>query len=210
MDEFIIKDGKKLRLGFTTGTCATAASKAATIMLLTDEKLDSVSVDLPKGKKLEIALQSCELKAGIATCCVKKFSGDDPYVTNGILVYSSVKFNNDGNINIDGGKGVGTVTKKGLDCPVGGAAINSMPRKMITNNVNQLLEDFSCEKGVDVLIEVPEGEEIAKRTFNSHLGIIGGISIIGTSGIVEPMSKKALVDSLKIEMNVIKEKSILK
>ncbi len=85
-----------------------------------------------------------------------------------------------------------------------------MPRKMITNNVNQLLEDFSCEKGVDVLIEVPEGEEIAKRTFNSHLGIIGGISIIGTSGIVEPMSKKALVDSLKIEMNVIKEKSILK
>lgn len=204
MNEYIIKNGKKLKCGFTTGTCATAAATAAAQMLLTGGIVDRVCVKLPKGVLLDIDIREQKIDSTQASCCVKKESGDDPDVTNGILIYAYVKLNNTGKINIDGGKGVGRVTQKGLDCPVGGAAINSVPRRMITENVLAVLKDFDYEGGADILIEVPEGEEIAKKTFNPQIGIIGGISIIGTTGIVEPMSEKALVDSLKVEMNVIK------
>lgn len=206
MNEYIIKNGKKLRCGFTTGTCATAAAKAAIQMLLTGEIINIVSVKLPNGEFLDINIYEPNITSIEASCCVKKDSGDDPDVTDGISIFAYVKLSNKGKINIDGGKGVGRVTQKGLDCPVGGPAINSVPRKMIADNVTSVLNEFAYDGGADILIVVPEGEEIAKKTFNPHLGIVGGISIIGTTGIVEPMSEKALVDSLKIEMNVIKEK----
>lgn len=206
MNEYIIKNGKKLRCGFTTGTCAAAAATASVQMLLTGEVVDRVSVKLPKDIFLDIDVKEQKIETTKASCCVKKESGDDPDVTNGILIYAHVSLNNTGEINIEGGKGVGRVTQKGLDCPVGGPAINSVPRKMITENVLAVLKSYECENGANILIEVPEGEEIAKKTFNPQIGIVGGISIIGTTGIVEPMSEKALVDSLKVEMNVIKAK----
>lgn len=206
MNEYIVKNGKKLKCGFTTGTCAAAAATAAVQMLLTGEIVDRVSVKLPKGIFLDIDISDQKIGAMEAGCCVKKESGDDPDVTDGILIYACVKLNNTGEISIEGGKGVGRVTQKGLDCPVGGPAINSVPRKMITENVSAVLNEFEYKGGADILIEVPEGEERAKKTFNPHIGIVGGISIIGTTGIVEPMSEKALVDSLKVEMNVIKAK----
>lgn len=206
MDKFVIKNGKKLRCGFTTGTCATAAATAAVQMLLTQKNVDKVTVKLPKDNMLEIELKDQNIGDTLASCCVKKDSGDDPDVTNGILIYAFVRLNNTGVISIEGGKGVGRVTQKGLDCPVGGAAINSIPKKMITENVLSTLNSYGYEGGADILIEVPEGEKIAKKTFNPYIGIVGGISIIGTTGIVEPMSEKALVDSLKLEINIIKQR----
>lgn len=206
MKEYVVKNGKKLRCGFTTGTCATAAATAAAIMLFTGKTVESVCVKLPRGEILSIKINNpCFDVQGVG-CCVKKDSGDDPDVTDGILVCANVKFDDTGKINIYGGKGVGRVTQKGLDCPVGEAAINSVPRKMITENLLRISKEYKYDGGISVTISVPEGEEKAKKTFNPHLGIIGGISIIGTTGIVEPMSEKALVDSLKVEMNVIKEK----
>lgn len=210
MNEYIVKNGKKLRCGFTTGTCATAAATAAVQMLLSGEIVDKVTVKLPKGITLCIDIRDQSIAENQVSCCVKKESGDDPDVTDGILIYAYVTLNQSGEIKIEGGKGVGRVTQKGLDCPVGGPAINSVPRKMITENVMNVFSEYDYKGGADILIEVPQGEEVAKRTFNPHIGIIGGISIIGTTGIVEPMSEKALVDSLKVEMNVIKAKGFKK
>ncbi|MDW5298801.1 MAG: cobalt-precorrin-5B (C(1))-methyltransferase CbiD [Sedimentibacter sp.] len=206
MKEYMVKNGKKLRCGFTTGTCATAAATAAAAMLFTGETVENVSVKLPIGEMLSINIMNPCFDLEGVSCCVKKDSGDDPDVTDGILVYAKVKLDDTGEINIDGGIGIGRVTQKGLDCPVGGAAINSVPKKMITENLLRISQQYKYNGGIDVLIYVPEGEERAKKTFNSHLGITGGISIIGTTGIVEPMSEKALVDSLKLEINIIKEK----
>jgi len=206
MKEYIVKNGKKLRCGFTTGTCATAAATAATIMIFSGNVVKNVSVKLPKGELLSIDIDEPCFDIYGVSCCVKKDSGDDPDVTNGILIYAKVKLNDSGEIKIDGGKGVGRVTQKGLDCPVGSAAINSVPRKMIVENLQKVCDEYKYIGGISVVISVPEGEEIAKKTFNPHLGIIGGISIIGTTGIVEPMSERALIDSLKVEMNVIREK----
>jgi len=206
MKEYIIKNGKKLRCGFTTGTCATAAATAAVQMLFLQKTVWNVLVKLPGGETLKIDIGEPQIDSQGSSCCVKKDSGDDPDVTDGILIYANVKFDDTGTINIDGGKGVGRVTQRGLDCSVGNAAINSVPRKMIAENVQRICDEYDYHGGVSVLITVPYGEEIAKKTFNPHLGITGGISIIGTTGIVEPMSEKALVDSLKVEMRVIKEK----
>lgn len=206
MKEYIVKNGKKLRCGFTTGTCATAAAVGAVKLLLSGNIINDVSVKLPNGEIISIKIIMHEIKEDIAICGVVKDSGDDPDVTNGIKVYALVKLNNSGLINIDGGIGVGRVTQKGLDCQVGGPAINSVPRKMIIDNVCNTCDEYGYDGGIDIVISVPEGVEIAKKTFNPHLGIVGGISIIGTTGIVEPMSEKALVDSLHVEMRVIKEK----
>ena len=206
MREYIVKNGKKLRCGFTTGTCAAASASAAARMLITGSKADNILVKLPNGEIVNINIMDHDIKKSSASCCVVKDSGDDPDVTNGIKIYADVEFNKEGIINIDGGKGVGRVTQKGLDCPVGGPAINSVPRKMIEENVRMVCEQYGYDGGIDVVISVPEGAETAKKTFNPHLGIDGGISIIGTTGIVEPMSEKALVDSLQVEMRVIREK----
>ncbi|HCX61732.1 MAG TPA: cobalamin biosynthesis protein CbiD [Clostridiales bacterium] len=206
MEKYMYKNGKKLRCGFTTGTCAAAAATAAALMIFTGEVVDKVSVRLPKGEILSIDIKEPTFSIHGVRCCVKKDSGDDPDVTDGILIYADVNLDDSGEIHIGGGKGVGYVTQKGLDCPVGGPAINSVPRKMITENVQRICNEYGYNGGVNIVISVPEGEAAAKKTFNPQLGIMGGISIIGTTGIVEPMSEKALIDSLKVEMQVIKER----
>lgn len=201
-----MKNGKKLRCGITTGTCAAAASAAAVRLLTGLGGFESVAVRLPGGDKVQVTVEEWYTKKGQASCCVRKYSGDDPDVTDGILIWADVSYSAADGITIEGGSGVGRVTQKGLDCPVGGPAINSTPLRMIRESAEAVCREAGCDDGLRIVIRVPEGEEIAKKTFNPHLGIEGGISIIGTTGIVEPMSEKALTDSLRVEMNVIREK----
>lgn len=200
MNEFVEIDGKKLRLGYTTGSCAAAAAKAAAYMLLSGRRKERISLETPKGIPLELDTEDIEAGEGFVSCAVRKDAGDDPDVTDGALVYARVAFSDEPGVLIDGGVGVGRVTKPGLDQPVGSAAINSVPRKMITENVLEVMKLFDCE-GLSVTVSIPNGEELAKRTFNPRLGIVGGISVLGTTGIVEPMSEKALVDTIRTELN---------
>ena len=201
MEEFIEKDGKKLRYGYTTGSCAAAAAKAAAWMLLTGKRKDTISLVTPKGIPLSLQVEDIRMEEDFVSCAIRKDSGDDPDVTNGTLVYARVSRRGTPEIAIDGGFGVGRVTKKGLDQPVGNAAINSVPRKMIRENLKEVLSLTDADCGLDVLISVPDGERLAKQTFNPRLGIVGGISVLGTTGIVEPMSEKALVDTIRVELN---------
>ena len=201
MEEFIEKDGKKLRYGYTTGSCAAAAAKAAAWMLLTGKRKNTISLVTPKGIPLSLQVEDIRMEEDFVSCAIRKDSGDDPDVTNGTLVYARVSRRGTPEIAIDGGFGVGRVTKKGLDQPVGNAAINSVPRKMIRENLEEVLSLTDADCGLDVLISVPDGERLAKQTFNPRLGIVGGISVLGTTGIVEPMSEKALVDTIRVELN---------
>ena len=199
-----------MRNGFTTGSCAAAASKAAVYMLLTGKEKKSITIDTPKGIVYTAEILDIKREEKSVSCAVKKDSGDDPDVTNGALIYSTVSFfETDGrgeqSVIIEGGKGVGKVTKPGLDRPVGDAAINTVPRQMIEKEVLDVLNLFDIKENIRVVISVPGGEEIAKKTFNPKLGIEGGISIIGTSGIVEPMSTQAILDTIKIELKQRKE-----
>ena len=208
MTEKRLVNQKLLRCGYTTGTCAAAASKAAVAMLFKQELMDSVAITTPNQTDLIIDVLNPQFNDKVASCSIEKDSGDDPDITNGILVSSKVTLLPDSSeIIIEGGKGVGKVTKGGLDQPVGMSAINSVPRKMIKDSLNELAMQFNYSGGFHVLISVPEGEEIAKKTFNPELGIVGGISILGTTGIVEPMSAKALADSIKVEISVIAAES---
>lgn len=192
-----MKSSRFLKKGYTTGTSAAAAAKAAAICLLTGECVSSVSVTLPSGKTININIEETKIADDCITCAVKKYSGDDPDITNGIRIYASVK-KTAGAVTIDGGEGIGRVTRDGLDRPVGEAAINSVPRQMIRSAVRDVSGDYSG--GFDIIISAPEGVEIAKKTFNPRLGIEGGISILGTSGIVEPMSEKAVLDTVFLEL----------
>lgn len=201
MEEFIEKDGKKLRFGYTTGSCAAAAAKAAAWMLLTGQRKETISLITPKGVTLNLPVLDITMEENRVSCAVRKDSGDDPDVTNGTLVYAEVTVKETPGIAIDGGFGVGRVTKKGLDQSVGNAAINSVPRRMIRENLEEILTLTDMKCGLSVVISVPEGERLAKQTFNPRLGIVGGISILGTTGIVEPMSEKALVDTIRVELN---------
>lgn len=208
MAEKRLVNQKLLRCGYTTGTCAAAASKAAVAMLFKQESMDSVAITTPNQTDLIIDVLNPQFNDNVASCSIEKDGGDDPDITNGILVSSKVALLPDSSeIIIEGGKGVGKVTKGGLDQPVGMSAINSVPRKMIKDSLNELAMQFNYSGGFHVLISVPEGEEIAKKTFNPELGIVGGISILGTTGIVEPMSAKALADSIKVEISVIAAES---
>ena len=208
MTEKRLVNQKLLRCGYTTGTCAAAASKAAVAMLFKQESMDSVAITTPNQTDLIIDVLNPQFNDNIASCSIEKDSGDDPDITNGILVSSKVTLLPDSSeIIIEGGKGVGKVTKGGLDQPVGMSAINSVPRKMIKDSLNELAMQYNYKGGFHVLISVPKGEEIAKKTFNPELGIIDGISILGTTGIVEPMSAKALADSIKVEISVIAAES---
>ena len=208
MAEKRLVNQKLLRCGYTTGTCAAAASKAAVAMLFKQESMDSVAITTPNQSDLIIDVLNPQFNDNVASCSIEKDGGDDPDITNGILVSSKVALLPDSSeIIIEGGKGVGKVTKGGLDQPVGMSAINSVPRKMIKDSLNELAMQFNYSGGFHVLISVPEGEEIAKKTFNPELGIVGGISILGTTGIVEPMSAKALADSIKVEISVIAAES---
>ena len=200
MEEYIIKDGKKLRLGYTTGSCAAAAAKAACYMLLSGREKKNISLITPKGIELNLNVEEISIGEKSVSCAVRKFSGDDPDVTNGSLIFAELSLTEPSGIYIDGGLGVGRVTKPGLDQSLGMAAINSVPRKMIEENIQEVCKVFDYKGGLKVTISVPEGEELAKKTFNPRLGIIGGISILGTTGIVEPMSEQALVDTIKVEL----------
>jgi len=196
---YVYKNHKKLRCGYTTGTCAAAATKAAVRMLLTQIPVKEIKINTPKGITLNLEILNTTITNNYVMCAVKKDAGDDADCTNGILVYSKASFEPSGII-IDGGTGIGRITKPGLEQPEGAAAINSVPRKMIKQAALEELENAGLESGLKIIISVPEGEELAKKTFNPRLGIKGGISILGTSGIIEPMSEKALIDTIYIEM----------
>lgn len=200
---------KKLRRGYTTGTCAQAATKAAMMMLLGNVDVDRVTVSLPGKEVLTLKISDIQKENShegnqeieSVSCAVKKDSGDDPDITNGILVYSKVT-KTESAVILDGGIGVGRVTKPGLDQPVGNAAINKVPRQMILGEVKEVCELYGYHGGIRVEISIPQGVELAKKTFNPRLGIEGGISVLGTSGIVEPMSEQALLDTIELEMKV--------
>lgn len=203
MDKKLIHK-KKLRSGYTTGSCAAAAAGAATRMLLEGSTLHEVSLLTPKGVNLNLKIEEISKTKDFVRCGVRKDSGDDPDVTNGILVFATVKRAQESQVTIDGGIGVGRVTLPGLSQKVGEAAINKVPRQMILQEVMSACEDKGYDGGLEVIIDIPEGVEIAKRTFNERLGIEGGISILGTTGIVEPMSESALIDSIELEIKVKK------
>ena len=197
---FIEKDGKRLRFGYTPGTCAAAAAKAATALLLSGAAPETVPIRTPKGIDLTLPVLEPSLADGVAICAIRKDSGDDPDVTNGVLVYAAVSFSPVPGVAIDGGTGVGRVTKPGLKQAIGEAAINPVPREMIKNAVEEAAAEYDGEGGFSVVISIPEGVALAEKTFNPRLGIEGGISILGTSGVVEPMSEDALVDSIRLEI----------
>jgi len=202
LEKYIVKNGKKMKYGYTTGSCAAAASKAAAYMALENSIIKNIDIETPKGWNLtlEVIEPVIESEGKSAFCYIKKDAGDDPDITHGALIGAKVELTTDTTaIIIKGGKGVGRVTKAGLYIPVGEPAINPVPRKMIETEVRKILHK---EKGAIVTITVPKGEEIAKKTFNPKLGILGGISILGTSGIVEPMSDEAFKESLAIELKM--------
>ena len=199
-----------MRYGFTTGSCAAAAAKAAAYMLLTGRKKTEITIETPKGIMFPAKIVDIEAAETKVRCAVVKDGGDDPDVTTGAQIVAEVAFSGSDavidtevqpQIIIDGGPGVGRVTKPGLDQPVGNAAINHVPREMIEREVLEVcrLADYSGR--LHVIISVPGGEKIAEQTFNPRLGIVGGISILGTSGVVEPMSNQALLDTIRVELN---------
>jgi cobalt-precorrin-5B (C1)-methyltransferase len=204
-----LPDGKKksLRTGYTTGTCAAAATKAALSTLVNGEKLAKVNVSLPKDKHIviDIAWIRYENEKSV-TAAVIKDGGDDPDVTNGAEIWSTVSLLETSNkIIIDGGKGVGRVTKPGLGLEIGKAAINPTPLKMISHAIDEILgQQQKNRNGLSILISVPKGEEIAKKTDNPRLGIIGGISILGTTGIVIPYSTASFAASIRQSIDVSK------
>ena len=197
--EHYVRSGQKnLRCGYTTGTCAALAASAAAKALLTGTVPETARLMTAKGIEVDVEIVSGIIEGNTARCSVLKDAGDDSDVTNGAEIVSSVERRDEPGILSDGGEGVGRVTMPGLDQPVGNAAINSKPRLYIKEAVQRVLDAFGYEGGAKVTVSVPEGRAIAKKTFNEGVGVVGGISILGTSGIVEPMSEKALVDSIEI------------
>lgn len=174
-------------------------------MLLTGKKKEQISIVTPKGIPLYLDVQEITMEERKVSCAIRKDSGDDPDVTNQTLIFAAVSYADVPGIIIDGGFGIGRVTKRGLDQPVGNAAINSVPRQMIRENLEEVMRVTDYHGGLSVLISAPDGERLAKKTFNPRLGIVGGISILGTTGIVEPMSEKALVDTIRVELRQRKE-----
>lgn len=197
-----------MRYGFTTGSCAAAAAKAAAYMLLSGNPKEEITILTPKGITFTAKILDIDRKENSVSCAVQKDGGDDPDITTGALIYATVslakadaaKADEQAQIIIDGGAGVGRVTKPGLDQPVGNAAINHVPREMITNEVLEVCKLFDYRGRLSVVISVPDGEALAAQTFNPRLGIVGGISILGTSGIVEPMSNQAILDTIRVEL----------
>ena len=211
MEEYVYIDGKKYRRGYTTGSCATAASKAATYMLLTKKKIKTINIDTPKGIPLTLDVQNISLNNDYVECSIKKDGGDDIDATHTMDIFAKAEMidrQNEGeDIFVTGGIGVGTVTKKGLKVEVGKSAINPVPMNMIKTEIRKVLgTDLNTyidkTKTLKITIYAPQGVEIAKKTFNPRLGIVGGISILGTSGIVEPMSDEGWKKSLSIELEM--------
>ena len=198
-----------LRYGWTTGSCAAAAAKAAALMLFSGEEFRQVRLMTPKGIKLYLDVEDVTRLPDRVECAVRKYSGDDPDVTDGLLIYAKVEKGDEESsglrVILDGGIGVGRVTKPGLEQQIGQAAINKVPRRMITEEVERICRACGYCGEMKVTISIPDGEETAKKTFNPRLGIVGGLSVLGTSGIVEPMSEKALTDTIYLEMKMLRE-----
>ena len=204
---------RPLRSGYTTGACAAAAAKAAAIALLNQEKVGSVPITLPTGERASFAVSCCISDSLQAQCSVIKDAGDDPDVTNGAEICATVSWIEESGVIIGRGKGVGLVTKPGLEVPVGMPAINTVPQRMIVQSVEEAVGAQLDSKGMKVIISVPQGEELAKRTLNRRLGIVGGISILGTNGVVIPYSveayKVAISQALDIAVAVGCETAVL-
>ena len=198
-EHYIRSGNRRLRCGYTTGSCAALAAAGAAELLLTGRAPEKLNLLTPGGLRVETAPVFCRMEGDRAACAVQKDAGDDPDVTDGILIVATVGRTAEG-ITIDGGEGIGKVTRPGLDRAVGEAAINSVPRRMIFAAMETLCDELNYSGGLKVVISAPEGREIAKKTFNPMLGIEGGISILGTSGIVEPMSEQAIVDTIALEI----------
>lgn len=207
-----------LRSGFTTGTCAAAAAKAAAVILCCGEIPAGAEVILPSGEKARFPLQDWKRRESCAGCSVKKDAGDDPDVTDKAEIWSFVRRLDPADLHKDrekwyeeadlpgvfltGGRGVGLVTKPGLSCPVGKHAINPVPRRMILESVYEIKKESGEKAPLLVQVEIPQGEELAKKTFNPRLGILGGLSVLGTTGIVRPMSEEALKASIDLEIHM--------
>ena len=190
-----------LRTGWTTGTCAAAAAKAATTALATGEIQETTEIGLPDGRRVRFGVDECALTPSQAEAVVVKDAGDDPDVTHGARLTATVRWRAEPGLELDGGVGVGVVTKPGLGLELGGPAINPVPRAMITQSVGEAV-DLS-QQGVRVVISVPDGERMARKTTNARLGIIGGISILGTTGIVRPFSTASWRASVEQAISVL-------
>lgn len=199
-EHYIQSGGRRLRCGYTTGTCAALAAWGAATLLLTGHAPAQASLITPKGLPVTVPLLDCRTDGRTARCSVTKDAGDDADVTDGMPVTAAVERTDAPGIAIDGGEGVGRVTLPGLDQPVGAAAINSVPRKMIAQAAARAADSAGYAGGLKIVISVAGGEQAAAKTFNPRLGIVGGISILGTSGIVEPMSEQALIDTIALEL----------
>lgn len=197
-DLFVIKEGKKLRCGYTTGSCAAGAAKAAVLMLKLKKKIDYIEIDTPANIRLKLPVNTSRLNGNKGCCSIVKDGGDDPDSTNGMEIFVEVEKRQDNKIFIDGGIGIGRINRKGLFGEIGEAAINPVPKQMITKEISEV-----CDSGYNVLIYAPDGEEIAKKTYNQNIGIEGGISIIGTKGIVYPMSEDALIKTIYLGIDTI-------
>jgi cobalt-precorrin-5B (C1)-methyltransferase len=203
------KNKKGLRHGYTTGACATAAAKAATLALFSQEPVRTVEIRLPKGQHVSFPIEDMTFNSLRARCAVIKDGGDDPDATHGAFIYADVEWSGKPGLQLEGGPGVGRVTKPGLVVPVGMPAINPVPQRMIREAVSEVVskaagEDFFDTRGLRVTISVPNGEEIAKKTMNARIGILGGISILGTTGIVKPFSTAAYMASVAQSIDVAK------
>ena len=220
MKQEIGRNRSGLRLGYTTGSCAAAAAKAAVAMLLKEEEITHVKLITPKGIELYLEVESTIRTADYVQCAVEKYSGDDPDVTDGMKVYAKAEkiesflkeeeaeercFEIKDHIVLAGGEGIGRVTKAGLEQQTGFPAINKIPRRMIADAVDEECRQYKYGGKIKITLSIPGGEKIAKKTFNPRLGIVGGLSVLGTTGIVEPMSEKALTDTIWLEMKMLKE-----
>ncbi|HCU2611449.1 TPA: cobalt-precorrin-5B (C(1))-methyltransferase [Clostridioides difficile] len=240
MEEYVYIDGKKYRRGYTTGSCATGASKAAVYMLITKNRINTINIDTPKGIPLLLKVDNINISDTFVECSIKKDGGDDIDATHTMDIYARAEIvaKNDKNkgyltlkdidslstnseckselykfIRVYGGTGIGVVTKKGLSVDVDKPAINPTPLKMINHEIRKLIGDnfesiLGNDKVLKITIFAPQGETVAKKTFNPRLGIVGGISIIGTTGIVEPMSDEGWKKSLSIELQMKKEQGL--
>ncbi|OHD19893.1 MAG: cobalamin biosynthesis protein CbiD [Spirochaetes bacterium GWD1_27_9] len=200
--DFVLSGGKKLRIGYTTGTCAEAGVKACCKILSTNKKIDSVNILTKYGLNFDIKIHDVEIGDNYVECSVIKDAGDDYDVTNGIKIFTRIKKNYQNKIIVTGGKGIGLVTKKGLMVSIGQKAINPSPMEQILQSVKN---NFLSDVGINIEISCPDGIDVAKKTFNPKLGIIDGISILGTKGVVLPMSEEAFKESLSLKLSVLKE-----
>ena len=201
LEHYIRSGQRRLRCGYTTGTCAALAAGGAASLLLLGEAPERLSLVTPKGLAVEAAPEGLRYEGDAAVCGVRKDGGDDADATHGLVVVARVEKSPGPGVRIHGGEGVGRVTKPGLDQPVGAAAINRVPRQMVEAQARAVCAKAGYAGGLEITLSIPGGREAAQKTFNPALGVEGGLSILGTSGIVEPMSQQALVDTIALELN---------